>query len=269
MDSHRDTFEPGPPPGSGSPPNRIRLALVWLSALIVTLLVVLIVVLLVGDDDTSVAADTSSTEAPSTSAPVTITVAPAPPATPAPPAPPATAAPPATPATTEPSEATEPPEEEEVESPEETYVFPEFVLPVFPSIADHRCPEPDPNAPLSDWPSKITDIEFADFDGYTRITFIGDGQVAPACRVHYVEGEELALVTTWYPVDVFDPFAADIFDAGGYLNVGLGSVNWVESEGTGGGSGEWSFRIKLNNPSRPFWVSALSGPSRLVIDIVD
>ena len=137
-------------------------------------------------------------------------------------------------------------------------------------MADQTCPEPDPSTTdPNDWPTKITEIQFADFDGYTRITFIGDGQVAPGCNVRYQEGEELTLFTGWYSVDVFDPYAAGIFDIGGYLDVGVGTVNWVESGTQGGGSGEWYFDIKLFELSRPFTAQAFSGPSRLVIDIYD
>jgi hypothetical protein len=42
----------------------------------------------------------------------------------------------------------------------------------------------------------------------------------------------------------------------------------VDSGGQGGGSGEWFFEINLDS-WRAFNVTALAGPSRLVIDIGD
>jgi hypothetical protein len=114
----------------------------------------------------------------------------------------------------------------------------------------------------------VSDIEFAKFDQFTRIIFFADdGVVAPGCFVGYVI-DQLTLSVMIFPIDSTDPIAAGIFDAGGYLDIGLGSVIGVDSGGQGGGSGEWFFEINLDS-WRAFNVTALAGPSRLVIDIGD
>ena len=257
MDVHRDVFEPGPPnPPPGVPPDGMRVALVWMGALIAGLLIILIIVLLTGDDGTGIAADTSTTEAQSTSEPATATtsalvttVAPATTAGPATTvAPPTTAAPTTTaaPATTAAPTTTNPP----------------FTA----STVDKTCPEPDPNT--MGGPLKVSDIQFTKFDDFTRIIFFDDaGQVAPGCFVGYVI-DQLTLSVMFFPVSTFDPFAAGIFDGGGYLSIGVGSVLGIDSGGQGGGSGEWFFEIDLDS-FRAFNVSALAGPTRLIIDIGD
>ena len=117
-------------------------------------------------------------------------------------------------------------------------------------------------------PLKVSDIQFSKFDDFTRIIFLDDaGQVAPGCFVGYVI-DQLTLSVMFFPVSTFDPFAAGIFDGGGYLNIGVGSVLGIDSGGQGGGSGEWFFEIDLDS-FRAFNVSALAGPTRLVIDIGD
>ncbi len=252
MDGSRNTFEPGPPaPPPGAPPDGMRLALVLLGTLIAGLLIVLIIVLVAEDDGTGVAAGTSSTAAPSTSLPEATTTTTAPVTTAASSttvAPPTTAAPATTvaPATTA--------------APTTT------ALPFTASTVDKTCPEPDPNT--MGGPLKVSDIQFAKFDDFTRVVFSDDaGQVAPGCFVGYVI-DQLTLSVMFFPVSTFDPFAAVIFDGGGYLDIGVGSVLGVDSGGQGGGSGEWFFEIELDS-WRAFNVSALAGPSRLVIDIGD
>jgi hypothetical protein len=229
----------------------MRLALVLLGTLIAGLLIVLIIVLVAEDDGTGVAAGTSSTAAPSTSLPEATTTTTASVTTAASSttvAPPTTAAPATTvaPATTAAPTTTAPP----------------FTA----STVDKTCPEPDPNT--MGGPLKVSDIQFAKFDDFTRVVFSDDaGQVAPGCIVGYVI-DQLTLSVMFFPVSTFDPFAAGIFDGGGYLDIGVGSVLGVDSGGQGGGSGEWFFEIDLDS-FRAFNVSALAGPSRLVIDIGD
>ncbi len=257
MDGSRNTFEPGPPaPPPGAPPDGMRLTLVLLGTLIAGLLIVLIIVLVAEDDGTGVAADTSSTSAPSASEPTTATtstsVTTVASATTA--VPPTTVAPPTTaaPATTV--------------APATTAAPPTTAPPFTASTVDKTCPEPDPNT--MGGPLKVSDIQFAKLDDFTRVVFSDDaGQVAPGCFVGYVI-DQLTLSVMFFPVSTFDPFAAGIFDGGGYLDIGVGSVLGVDSGGQGGGSGEWFFEIDLDS-FRAFNVSALAGPSRLVIDIGD
>jgi len=262
MDGDRDTFQPGPPTlPTGASSDRIRLALVWLAALIAALLIVLIVVLLSEDDGTGVAADTSSTEAPSTSEPATTTTTTVAPA--------ATVAPEA-PSTSEPATTTTTTVAPEPTATTPTYGLAPLEAVPLASTADQTCPEPEANVTDPGWyPTEVSDIQVVDFDGYTRVTFVGNGQVAFGCVARYDEGEELTLKVRLFPIDVFDPFVAEIFDIGGYLDVGTEAVNWVESQGQGGGSGEWWFKIKLIAPSRPFTAQGFSDPSRVVVDIFD
>ena len=263
MDSHRDTFEPGsPPPPPGVRPDTWRVALVWVAGLIAVLLVVLIVVLVAGDDEPGIAVDTSFTEASSTSDPGAAVTTLAASTTNAAAVTTAAAATTAAPATTG------------------TTITPMTIAPLSPltvvpmpvaTTADQICPEPDlAGVHPSGWfPTEVSDIEVVDFDGYTRITFVGNGQVAFGCVARYEQGEELSLKVRLFPIDVFDPFPAGIFDIGGFLDVGSEAVNWVESQGQGGGSGEWWFKIKLIAPSRPFTAQGFSEPSRVVINIYD
>ena len=111
----------------------------------------------------------------------------------------------------------------------------------------------------------VSDIRFAQRDGFTRVVFDFTGGI-PACNVGYADPHTLAVIV--HPIDIANPFAAGIFDGSGQLQVGTISVNRVSAGGMGGGSGEWEFSIDVAG-TRAFKVFTLESPSRLAIDIED
>ncbi len=112
----------------------------------------------------------------------------------------------------------------------------------------------------------ITDIRFAQHEGFTRIVFDFDGEV-PACFVTQQDPSTISVLV--FAVAGDPPFAADLFDETGTLVVGTVSVVAVSNGGAGGGSGEWTFTITTLSPDRPFSIVTLGDPSRLAIDIGD
>lgn len=111
----------------------------------------------------------------------------------------------------------------------------------------------------------VSDIRFAQRDGFTRVVFDFTGGI-PACNVGYADPHTIAVIV--HPIDIANPFAPGIFDGSGQLQVGTISVNRVGGGGMGGGSGEWEFSIDVAG-TRPFNVFTLESPSRLAIDIED
>ena len=112
---------------------------------------------------------------------------------------------------------------------------------------------------------QVTDVRFAQREGYTRVVFDFSGGV-PLCSVGYGDPHTLAVLI--YPIDTGDAFGPGIFDGSGQLQIGTISVNRVSSGGMGGGSGEWEFVIDLAGTKR-FHIFTLEAPSRLAIDIED
>lgn len=112
-------------------------------------------------------------------------------------------------------------------------------------------------------------ITFGKLEGFTRIIFYFEGALAPGCQVGYDPQDDPGLLTVRVmAVSVTDPWVAGVFDAGGYLDTGLGSVLGVDSGDFAGGSGEWDFHVEVTG-YKPFVISAVTAPSRLLIDIQD
>jgi hypothetical protein len=112
----------------------------------------------------------------------------------------------------------------------------------------------------------ITDVRFAEHDGYTRIVFDFSGD-PPACFTTY--SSPTTIDVTMWAVTGAPPYAAGIFDGSGTKAIGVGSVTAIHDLGMGAGSGEWTFTISLATSDRTYRVSTLDGPARLVIDIQD
>jgi hypothetical protein len=112
----------------------------------------------------------------------------------------------------------------------------------------------------------ITDVRFAERDGFTRVVFDFSGDV-PACFVSQLDPNTISVLVIGAAGD--PPYAAGIFDALGKLNVGLGSVIEVIDAGMGAGSGEWTFNITTMDADRIFSIFTLADPSRLAVDIGD
>ncbi|MBI5158391.1 MAG: hypothetical protein HZA58_10350 [Acidimicrobiia bacterium] len=110
----------------------------------------------------------------------------------------------------------------------------------------------------------ITDVRFAEHDGFTRIVFDFSGEV-PGCFVSQIDTTTISVLVIGVAGD--PPYEAGIFDASGDLAVGLGSVIEVIDAGMGAGSGEWTFHITTFEGNRIFSIFTLEDPSRLAVDI--
>ena len=110
----------------------------------------------------------------------------------------------------------------------------------------------------------ITDVRFAEHDGFTRVVFDFSGDL-PACYVSQLDPNTISVLVIGAAGD--PPYAAGIFDGFGKLNVGLGSVIEVIDAGAGAGSGEWTFTITTMDADRIFSIFTLESPSRLAVDI--
>lgn len=110
----------------------------------------------------------------------------------------------------------------------------------------------------------ITDVRFAEHDGFTRIVFDFSGEV-PACFVSQLDTTTISVLVIGVAGD--PPYEAGIFDASGDLAVGLGSVIEVIDAGMGAGSGEWTFHITTFEGNRVFSIFTLEDPSRLAVDV--
>jgi hypothetical protein len=237
---------------NGSGADRERIVLAVLAGILGTLLLLLIILLLTRDGGDGTAGDTSTTAAPATTATTAVPTTTAPPTT-------ATTAAPTTTATTT-TTTTAPATTTTTTTTAAPTTTTTTTVPPFSGNTDWKnCTQSGPD------PGKVSDVRFAQREGFTRVVFDFTGGV-PACAVGYADPTTLAVIV--FPVDIADPFAAGIFDGAGHLDIGTISVVRVDSGGMGGGSGEWQFDIQLTG-TRDFHVFTLEDPSRLAIDIAD
>jgi hypothetical protein len=113
---------------------------------------------------------------------------------------------------------------------------------------------------------RLSAIRSAGHPGFARVVFDFPDGGSPGYWVGYTDATTLRVILT--AMDTTDPYDTGIFDPGGSLAVGQGSIVAVRDGGRGGGSREWVFDIVLTG-EKPFLVAVLDGPPRIYVDVAD